>query len=40
MGSGVRYTMDRGFNIRWIGGQNTMDRGFDIRRVGNPIYRR
>ena len=27
-------TMDRGFDIPWIGGQNTMGRGFDIPWVG------
>ena len=27
---GVRYTMDMGINIPWVGGQNTMDKGFDI----------
>ena len=26
-GYGVRYTMDRWFDIPWVGGQNTIDRG-------------
>ena len=41
----VRYTIERGFYIPWVGGpqkpglgvQNTMDRGFDIPGKGS-IY--
>ena len=30
--------MDRGFDIRWVWGQNTMGRGFDIPWVGGSKY--
>jgi hypothetical protein len=34
----VWATMDRGFNIPWIGGQNTMGRVFNIPWIGGSIY--
>ena len=33
----VRYTMDRGVNIPWVGGQNTMSRRVNIPWVGVKI---
>jgi hypothetical protein len=27
MSKGVEYTMDKGFDIPWVGGQNNMARG-------------
>jgi hypothetical protein len=30
----VRYTMDRWFDIPWVGGQNTIDRGARYHGLG------
>ena len=34
----VRYTMDRWFDIPWVGGQYTMDRGVNIPWIGGSMY--
>ena len=34
----VRYTMDKGVNIPWVGGQNAMSRRVNIPWVGWSIY--
>ena len=40
-GKGVRYSMDRELDIRWVSSQDTMGRMFDIPRVRgqNTRYR-
>ena len=35
---GGQYTIDKGFDISWVGGQNNMGRWFDIPWIGDLIY--